>query len=75
MTADRDSVRIPHRHLNGANGTRPKRVREDIILAPVDPVGNPAAEGTMVRGNGHMATRGTDDHSQRATKKGDMTES
>ena len=40
---------------------------------PAKPAGDPAAAETLVRGDGHEATSGTDYHGQRATETGDRT--
>ena len=65
IAADKDRVGTLHRHSNGADGARPKNSmqlrREYVLLAPEEPLGDPADAGTQVRGAGHRDTRGTDD--------------
>ena len=77
MAADRDSEGTLHRYYNGANGARPKNGvqsrRKYRLLAPEETVGDPAAEGTQVRGYGHGAIRSADVQGRRATDTGHKT--
>ena len=72
--AGRGSEVRPHRHPDGANGTRPKRASEYSLLAPGEPEGNPAAAEIQECGEGHKAIMRIGDQDARETETGDRND-
>ena len=75
MTAVGESAGTPLRHTAGTDGTIPKHNalarRKYSLLAPTGPEFDPAAVGDQVSRDGHEATRGTAERSQKETEAGD----
>ena len=48
-----------HRHTDGANGAKTERANEYILLATIEPAGDPDIAETQVCGDSYEATMGT----------------